>query len=104
MDEKLIPFLEFIDRNDISGVRIEVVRSKFPESIVKTGLDLGFITISQKDSKRVYILTKAGYDILGNSRGRRESKSSNKNALIVAILALIVAILALIVSVVHFSV
>lgn len=101
MDEKLIPVLEYVDRQNIRGVRVELVKSIFATAVVDTCFDLGFISIDKKESGRFYRLTKAGYNILSNSRGRKESKSANKYALTISILALIVAILSLLFAIFH---
>lgn len=93
MDEKIIPLLEVIDEQKLTEANKKLVDGIFQKNVIDSALQLNLIT----EKVEAYALNIDGYKLLNNAKARKETKTANRNALTVSVLALIVAISSLII-------
>ena len=99
MDERLVPLLEFVDKHKLPGAKISLVRETFAPEVVQQSIATGLIRVTSSNGEEYYSLNKEGYDLLSTSKSRTETRVSNKNALVIAILALVVSVISLLVAI-----
>jgi hypothetical protein len=95
MGARIIVLLEYIDGKKLGDIDADDIRLGFKEEVVSESLNSGFIEFYVSGNRNLCRLTQAGHNFLLQDRTRRQANSSNKWALIVAIIAVIIAIIAL---------